>query len=139
VFFRRKAPLFRGSEGPVHEGLAPVELRCLIELREKRAPQIKPHVLALPFAEATPARRGTRILLGQVLPSSAGAKHPKDALEALPVIRRRPAASLAWLPLREVWLDLDPLLVGEALHDNDRSQPLIGRKISERQTRNRSI
>jgi hypothetical protein len=33
-------------------------------------------------------------------------------------------------------LDPGPLLVGEALHDNDRSRLLIARKISEPQLRN---
>ena len=127
MFFRRKAPLFRGSERPVHESFAPIELRGLVELREERSPQLEPNVFALPFAEAAPARRRTRVLFGQVLPPSAGAQDPEDPLEALTIISWRPPASLTGLPFREVRLDLGPLLVGEALHDNGRSRPLPAR------------
>lgn len=136
MFFRRKAPLFRGSEGPVHERLAPVELRCFVELREKCSPQIEPHILALPLAEATPARRRARILLGQILPASASTQDPENALEALAIIGWWSAATFALLPLRQMRLDLGPLLVGETLHDNGRSRPLIGSKISARAIHN---
>jgi hypothetical protein len=136
VFFRRKAPLFRGSKGPVHKGLAPVELRCFVELREKRSPQIEPHVFALPLAEATPASRRARILFGQVLPASAGAQNPEDALEALAIIDWWTAAAFAGLPLWQMRLDPGPLLVGETFHDTGRSRPLIARKISARAIHN---
>jgi len=80
-----------------------------------------------------------RILLGQVLPSSAGPENPEDSFEALAIVRWWSTATLARLPLRQMRLDLGPLLVGEALHDNGRSRLMIARKISKCSAANRSI
>jgi len=43
-----EGPLFRGSEGPVHEGLAPVQLSLLIELGDEGPPEVEPELLPLP-------------------------------------------------------------------------------------------
>lgn len=113
---RRKAPLFRGSEGPVHEGLAPVQLTLVVELGDERAPEFEPDLVALPLGKAPPAGRRTRILLRKILPACAGAEDPEDPLEAGAVIGVRAAALGAGLPLRQVGLDQSPLGIRQALH-----------------------
>ncbi len=111
----------------------------LVELREEGAPEVEPDVLALPLVETAPARRGARILLRQIFPAGAGAKDPEDPLEALAIIGRGPTATLARLPLRQMRLDLGPLLVGETLHTDDRSRRASACKKSQRAIGNRSI
>ena len=114
--FPRKAPFFRGSEGPVHEGFAPVQLTLVVELGDERTPQVEPDLLALPLGEAPPAGRRARIVLREILPARAGAEDPEDPLEAGAVVNGWAAALGTGLPLRQVGLDESPLGIGQALH-----------------------
>jgi len=67
-----------------------------------------------PFMEAAVASRAGRIAIRQILPGSAGAHDPENAIHNLAVIRSRsPTTVGAWRVLRNKRLDDFPLLIGE--------------------------
>ena len=84
MFFRCKRPCFRGSEGPVHERLIPIELLRFIEIFQERAPDRKPEIRAFPLAEPPPAGHVRRVSVGQSAPAGPAAEHT----ERMPFISR---------------------------------------------------
>ena len=84
-FFRLHSPFFRGSEAPIQEGFAPIQLLALIQLAEKRAPDSEPDLLLLSVSQAPPAGRRVRELVRQILQAGAAAQNPQNAFQHLPV------------------------------------------------------
>src|SRR5712692_1301517 len=112
-FFRLHSPFFRGSEAPIQEGFAPIQLLALIQLAEKRAPDLQPDLLLLPVSQAPPAGRRMRKFFRQILPASPAAQNPQNAFQYFAVIRTRASAARALRLLREQGPDLFPLRLGQ--------------------------
>jgi hypothetical protein len=73
-------------------------------------PNFKPSAILLPQTQTPPARAGTGIFVGQVLPTRTGPEYPEDAFQNEPIISPRPTLADAFRQQRR---DLDPLFIGE--------------------------
>ena len=83
---RWRRPSCRGSEGPIHEGVSPVELRTLIRLPEARTPKGEPHDRSFPLRPAPPTTRIRRKRIGESLSARPGPDNPEDALATCAVV-----------------------------------------------------
>src|ERR1700686_4864883 len=80
-FFRLRRPFFRGSETPVQKRFAPLQLLALVQLAQKRPPDVQLNASLLPVSQSPPARRGMREFLRQVLPASPTPKNPQNPFQ----------------------------------------------------------
>src|ERR1700686_1240392 len=80
-FSRLRSPFFRGSKTAVQKRLTPVQLLALVQLAQKRTPDIQPYALLLPVAQPPPAGRRMRIFLRQVLPAGTAPQNPENPFE----------------------------------------------------------
>src|SRR5579863_886439 len=112
-FFRLRSPFFRGSKTAVQKRLAPVQLLALVQLAQKRAPDIQPNALLLPVAQPPPAGRGMRILVRQVLPAGAAPQNPENPFQHPTVLDPRAATLAVLARFGEQGRDLLPLRFGQ--------------------------
>jgi hypothetical protein len=82
----------------------------VIQFREEFPPDFKPDSILLPQAQTPPARAGTGIFVGQVLPARARPENPKNAFEHAAIVGPRPAFADV---LGEERFDVRPLFVGQ--------------------------
>src|SRR5713226_6135587 len=99
-FFRLRSPFFRGSETLVQKRLAPLQLLALVQLAQKRPPDVQPNAPLLPISQP-PARRGMRGFFGQVLPASPAPQNPQNPFQNMPVLDPRTTALALFGRLRE--------------------------------------
>ena len=76
----------------VDERFGEVDLAALVKVSRQRGEDPIEHAFALPFLEASKARRVRRIATGHVRPRSSGAQHPEDAVQDISWIAPRPTA-----------------------------------------------
>src|SRR5579859_4456791 len=124
-FFRLQRPFFGGSETPVQERLAPLQLLPFVEFAQKRPPDIEPDTLLFPVAQSAPAGGWRRELFGQILPASTAAQNPQNPFEHLAVGGARPSAASPRMRTRKQGPDLVPLGVGQQTTVS-RHRPSIG-------------
>src|ERR1700674_4846270 len=75
-FFRLLRPFFCRSETAVQKRFAPLQLLALVQLAQKRPPDVQPNAPLLPISQPPPARRRMREFLRQVLPASPAPQNP---------------------------------------------------------------
>src|SRR3989304_3665237 len=92
-FCRPQRPLFGRGKTAVQERFAPLQLLALVQISEKRPPDVQPNLLLLPVPQPPPAGRGRRGLVRQVLPASAAAQHPENPFQHLAVAGTRSPAT----------------------------------------------
>src|SRR6266446_2065105 len=108
-FFRLQRPFFGGSKTPVQKRLAPLQLFSFVEFCQKCAPDFQPNALLLPIPQPSPAGRGMRILLGQVLPASTAPQNPQNPFQDTAVVDPRTATLAVLARLGKQGSDFLPL------------------------------
>src|ERR1019366_10170076 len=124
-FFRLQRPFFRRSETAVQKRFAPLQLLALVQLAQKRAPDLQPNALLLPVAQPAPARRRMRKLLRQVLPASTAPKDPQNPFQHQTVLDPRTAALAMSGRFGEQGRDFLPLRFGQQ-RTGPRHRPSFG-------------
>src|SRR5213594_1980188 len=76
-FFRLRSPFFRRSKTAVQKRFAPLQLLALVQLAQKRPPDVQPNAPLLPISQSPPARRRMREFLRQILPASPAPQNPE--------------------------------------------------------------
>src|SRR5260370_3569260 len=109
-FFRLRSPFFRGSETPVQKRLAPLQLLALVQLAQKRPPDVQPNAPLLPISQPPPAGRGMREFLRQVLPASPAPQNPQNPFQHTADLNPGKTALALFGRLWEHGRDLLPLL-----------------------------
>jgi hypothetical protein len=112
-FSRLRSPFFRGSKTAVQKRLTPVQLFALVQLAQKRAPDVQPNALLFPVAQPPPAGRRMRIFLRQVLPASAAPQNPENPFQHSPVLDPRTATLMVLGRFGKQGRDLLPLRFGQ--------------------------
>src|SRR5258708_8500650 len=88
-FFRLCSPFFRRSETAVQKRFAPLQLLALVQLAQKRPPDVQPNAPLFPVSQSPPAGRGMRKFLRQVLPPSPPPQHPQNPFQHTAVLDPR--------------------------------------------------
>src|SRR5713226_8462749 len=91
-FFRLRSPFFRGSKTAVQKRLAPLQLLALVQLAQKRPPDVQPNAPLLPISQSPPARRSMREFLRQILPASPAPQNPQNPFQHTAVLDPRTTA-----------------------------------------------
>src|SRR6202162_547592 len=91
-FFRLRSPFFRGGKTPVQKRFAPLQLLALVQPCQKRTPDVQPTAPLLPVSQSSPARRGMREFLRQILPASPAAENPQNPFQHTPALNPRTTA-----------------------------------------------
>src|ERR1700686_3550116 len=112
-FFRLRSPFFRRSETPVQKRLAPLQLLALVQLAQKRPPDVQPNAPLLPVSQPPPAGRGMREFLWQVLPASPAEQNPQNPFQHATVLNPGTTALALFGRLGEQGRDLLPLRFGQ--------------------------
>src|SRR6202790_3715139 len=124
-FFRLRSPFFRGSKTPVQKRFAPLQLLALVQLAQKRPPDVQPNAPLLPVSQPPPAGRGMREFLRHVLPASPAPQNPQNPFQHMTVLNPGTTA-LAWFGrLGEQGRDLLPLRLGQQ-HTRSGHRPSLG-------------
>jgi hypothetical protein len=107
-------PLFRSDEGAVDEALGEVEAASLLEVLGQRPKDLVQHAFLGPTLEAPMAGLLRRVAFREVPPRSSGAQDPKYAVEHVPGVPPRSAASVrSERRVGDQRLQEFPLLVGK--------------------------
>src|SRR6202167_958424 len=85
-FFRLRSPFFRRSETAVQKRFAPLQLLALVQLAQKRPPDIQPNAPLFPVLQSPPAGRGMREFLRQILPASPAPQNPQNPFQHTAVL-----------------------------------------------------
>src|ERR1700674_4776855 len=112
-FFRLRSPFFRGSKTPVQKRFAPLQLLTLVQLAQKRPPDVQPNAPLLPVSQPPPAGRGMREFLRQVLSSSPAPQNPQNPFQHMTVLNPGTTALALFGRLGEHGRDLLPLRFGQ--------------------------
>src|ERR1700693_4128000 len=112
-FFRLRCPFFRGNETPVQKRFAPLQLLALVEFAQKRSPDVQPNAPLLPVSQPSPAGRGMREFLWQVLPASPAAQNPQNPFQHATVLNPGTTDLALFGRLGEQGRDLLPLRFGQ--------------------------
>src|ERR1700694_2213441 len=112
-FFRLRSPFFRGSKTAVQKRFAPLQLLALVQLAQKRPPDVQPNAPLLPVSQPPPAGRGMREFLWQVLPASPAAQNPQNPFQHATVLNPGTTALALFGRLGEQGRDLLPLRFGQ--------------------------
>src|SRR6202790_4466826 len=112
-FFRLRSPFFRGSKTPVQKRFAPLQLLALVQLAQKRPPDVQPHAPLLPVSQPPPAGRGMREFLRHVLPASPASQNPQNPFQHMTVLNPGTTALALFGRLGEQGRDLLPLRFGQ--------------------------
>src|SRR6202166_949306 len=112
-FFRLRSPFFRGSKTPVQERFAPLQLLALVQLAQKRPPDVQPNAPLLPVSQPPPADRGMREFLRQVLPAGPAPQNPQNPFQHTAVLNPGTTALALFGRLGEQGRDLLPLRFGQ--------------------------
>src|ERR1700693_5844503 len=124
-FFRLLRPFFCRSETAVQKRFAPLQLLALVQLAQKRPPDVQPNAPLLPISQPPPAGRRMREFLGHVLPASPAPQNPQNPFQHVPVLDPRTTA-LAWFGrFREQRGNLLPLRFGQQ-RTGPRHRPSFG-------------
>src|ERR1700733_8361759 len=112
-FFRLRSPFFRGSKTPVQKRFPPLQLLALVQLPQKRSPDVQPNAPLLPVPQPPPARRRMRKSLRQVLPASPAPKNPQNPFQHTTVFDPRATALALLGRLGEQGRNFLPLRFGQ--------------------------
>src|SRR5271169_3294239 len=112
-FFRLRSPFFRRSKTPVQKRFAPLQLLALVQLAQKRPPDVQPNAPLLPVSQPPPTRRRMREFLWQVLPASPAPQNPQNPFQHTAVRNPGTTAFALFGRLGEQGRDLLPLRFGQ--------------------------
>src|SRR5258707_13445693 len=112
-FFRLRSHFLRRSKTAVQKRLAPLQLLALVQLAQKRPPDVQPNAPLLPISQSPPARRGMREFLRQVLPASPAPQNPHNPFQHTTVRNPGTTALALFLRVGEQGRDLLPLRFGQ--------------------------
>src|SRR5713226_3112336 len=112
-FFRLRSPFFRGSKTAVQKRFAPLQLLALVQLAQKRPPDVQPNAPLLPISQPPPARRRMREFLRQVLPASPAPQNPQNPFQHTAILNPGTTALALFGRLGEQGRDLLPLRFGQ--------------------------
>src|SRR6202162_4733608 len=112
-FFRLLRPFFCRSETAVQKRFAPLQLLALVQLAQKRPPDVQPNAPLFPVSQSPPAGRRMREFLRQVLPASPAPQNPQNSFQHTTVLDpRTPPLALFGRP-GEQGRDFLPLRFGQ--------------------------
>src|SRR5258708_17042199 len=112
-FFRLRSPFFRGSKTAVQKRLAPLPLLALVQLAQKRPPDVQPNAPLIPISQSPPAGRRMWEFLRQVLPASPAPQNPQNPFQHTAVLNPGTTALSLFRRLGEQGRDLLPLPFGQ--------------------------
>src|ERR1700676_3759895 len=124
-FFRLRSPFFRRSETPVQKGHAPVELPALVQLAQKRPPDVQTNAPLFPVAQSPPAGRSMWKFLRQILPASPAPENPQNPFQYTAVLDPRTTALASFGRFGEQGRDFLPLRFGQQ-RTGPRHRPSFG-------------
>src|SRR5579863_7867461 len=111
-FFRLRSPFFRRSETAIQKRFAPLQLLALVQLAQKRSPDVQPNAPLFPVPQSPPAGRRMREFLWQVLPASPAPQNPQNPFQHTAVLDPRTTALVLLGRLGKQRSDLFPLPFG---------------------------
>src|SRR5580704_19154490 len=112
-FFRLLRPFFCRSETSVQKRFAPFQLLALVQLAQKRPPDVQPNAPLLPVSQPPLASRRVREFLWQNLPASPAAENPQNPFQHTAVLDPRTTALALFGRPGKQRGDLFPLRFGQ--------------------------
>src|SRR6202140_5617495 len=112
-FFRLLRPFFCRSETAVQKRFAPLQMLALVQLAQKRPPDVQPNAPLLPISQSPPARRRMREFLRHVLLASPAPQNPQNPFKHRAVLAPGTTALALFGRLGEQGRNLLPLRFGQ--------------------------